>query len=207
MIQAWAEKGGQGQKLWGQRAVKRLAFLGRAQTYSSDNQVQDNLESGRDYGSESGSDSKEGSDIRSGRITRKSMGLSLGQMGTNPIEENRPFADWPDLLDYKGHETCFMGGELGLKQGPALWLSMPSECRISTSRETNIAEEGIKEISMEEGELREESTQEDDCVPIERYVNNYNVQFPSSRLSVFGRPLLQGDSLGRGVPLGIKIWK
>ena len=119
-------------------------------------------------------------------------------MGPSPIEANRSIPNGPVLLDHKGYETKFVGGESGLKQGSALRLSMPSEGRISISREPNIAEEGIKEINKEEGEIREDSPQDDDCVHIERYVNNYNDQFPSSRLSVFGRPLLPGDFSGLG---------
>ena len=91
-----------------------------------------------------------------------------------------------------------MGGESGLKQGPVLRLSMPSEGRIPISSESNIAEEGIKEISREEGEIREDLPHDDDCVHIERYVNKYNDQSPSSRFSVFGRPMLPGDFSGLG---------
>ena len=139
----------------GQREVTRLASSSRVQTYSSENQVQNNLESGRGYGSDSGSGSTDGSDLGTGRILRKTMGLGLDQMGPNPIEANRSIPDGPVLLDHKGHEIKFVGGESGLKQGPALRLSMPSESRISISSEPNIAEEGIKEISREEGEIKE----------------------------------------------------
>ena len=187
-----------GTEVMGQCEVTRLASSGRVQTYSSESQVQNNLESGRGYGSDSGSGSTDGSDLGTGRILSRSMGLGLDQMGPSPIEAYRSIPDVPILLDQKGYETKFVGGESGLQQGPILRLSMPSKGRISTSSESNIAEEGIKEISREEGEIREDLPQDDDCVHIERYVNKYNDQSPSSRFSVFGRPLLPRDFSGLG---------
>ena len=130
------------------------------------------------------------------------MGLGLDQTGPSPNEANRSIPDGPILLDHKGYETKLAGGETGLKQGPVLRLSMPSEGRISISSDSNIAEEGFKEISREEGEIREALPQDDDCVHIERYVHNYNDQSPSSRFSVFGRPLLPGDFSGLGGTAG-----
>ena len=84
---------------------------------------------------------------------------------------------------------------------------MPSAGRVSTLSEPNIAEEGNYEFSREEGEIREDLHQDDDCVHTERYVNNYNDQSPSSRFSVFGRPLLQGDCSGLGGGGGGDIWE
>ena len=91
-----------------------------------------------------------------------------------------------------------MGGESELKQGPVLRLPMPSVGSVSIPSESNIVEEGNKVLSREEGEIREDLPQDDDCVHMERYVNNYNDQSPSSRFSVFGRPLLLGDFSGLG---------
>ena len=182
----------------GQREVTRLASSSKVQTYSSENQVQNNLESGRGYGSDDGSGFIDGSDLGTGRILSRSMGLGLDQMGPSPSEANMSIPDGPILLDHKGYETKCVGGESGLNQGPVLRLSMPSEGRISIFSESNFAEEGHKEINREEVEIREDLPQDDDCVHIERYVNNYNDQSPSSRFSVFGRPLLPGDFSGLG---------
>ena len=70
-------KGWSGIEVMGQREVTRLASSGRVQTYSSENQVQNNLESGRGYGSDSGSGSTDESDLGTGRILSRSMGLGL----------------------------------------------------------------------------------------------------------------------------------
>ena len=102
-----------------------------------------------------------------------------------------------------------MGEEHGLKQDP-LRLPMPFEGRVSISNESNIVEERNKDLSREEGEIRDDLPKDDDCFNMERYVDNFNDQSPSSRFSVFGRPLLpggfSGPGGGGGVPLGMKIW-
>ena len=91
-----------------------------------------------------------------------------------------------------------MGRETELNQDPILRLPMPSVGRGSTPSEPKIVEEGNDGFSREEGEIREDLPQDDDCVHMERYVNNYNDQSLSSRFFVFGRPLLQGDCSGLG---------
>ena len=191
-------KGWSGTEVMGLQEVTRPASSGRVQTNDPETQVQNNLESGRGYGADSRSGSTDGSDLGTGRFLSRSMGMGCDQMGPSPRETNRSIPDGPILLDHKGYETKFVGGESGLKQGPVLRLTMPSKGRISNSSESNIAEEGNKEISREEGEIREDLPQDDDCVHMEKYVKNYNDQSPSSRFSVFGRPLLPGDFSGLG---------
>ena len=91
-----------------------------------------------------------------------------------------------------------MGEDSGLKQGPLLRPPMPFEGRSSISSYSNIDEEGNKEHSREEGEIREDLPQDGDCVYMKRYEDNLNDQSPSSRFSIFGRPLLPGGFSGLG---------
>ena len=126
------------------------------------------------------------------------MGLGFDQLGPSPSESNKPTQDGPVSSGHKGYETTFVGGETGLNQGLVLRLPMPSAGNVSSPSESNTAEEGNKELSREEGEIRKDLPQDDDCVQMERYVINYNDQSPSSRFSVFGRPLLLGDFSGLG---------
>ena len=91
-----------------------------------------------------------------------------------------------------------MGGEHGLNQDLVLRLPMPSVGNISIPSESNIAEEENKELRKEESEIREDLPKDNDCDHMERYVKNYNDQSPSSRFSVFSRPLLLGDFSGLG---------
>ena len=178
----------------------------RVQTNKSGTQEQNNLYSGRGYGADSGSVSTVGSDLETGRTLSRPIGLGLDQMGPSPSESNRPCPDGLISSGHKGFETTFAGGGTGLNQGYVLRLHMPSIGRVSIPSESNIAEEGNKDLSREEGEIREDQPQDVDCVHMERYVNNCNDQSLSSRFSVFGRPLLLGDFSGLGVSLGLKIW-
>ena len=58
--------------------------------------------------------------------------------------------------------------------------------------------EGNVRHRWEDGENREEHSQENDCINTHRYDDNLYEQFPSALISVFGRPLLPGDISGLG---------
>ena len=152
--------------------MTRPASLGRVQKIKSVTQEQKNLESGQVYGADSGSGSTDGSDLGTGRILSKPMGLGPDRMGPSPSKPIRPTPY--GLNSHKGFEVEFVGEEHGLKQDPVLRLPMPFEGRVSISNESNIAEERNKELSREEGEIREDLPQDDDCVNMERYVDNFN---------------------------------
>ena len=126
------------------------------------------------------------------------MGLGLNQLSPSPSESNRPITVGSTSSGHMGFETMYEGGENEQNRDSVSRLPMPSAGRVSTPSDSNIAEGGNYEFSREEGEIREDLHQDDDCVHTERYVNNYNDQSPSSRFSVFGRPLLQGDCSGLG---------
>ena len=168
--------------------MTRPASLGRVQKNKFVAQEQKNLESGQVYGADSGSGSTDGSDLGTGRIQRRRLGLD--RMGPSPSKLSRPTPDGSNPLGHKAFEAKFVGEESRLEQGPFLRLPMPFEGRVSISSESNIAEEGNKEHSREEGEIREDLPQDDACAHMERYVDYFNDRSPSSRFSVFGRPLL-----------------
>ena len=148
------------------------------------------------YGADSGSGSTDGSDLGMGPIQSRRLGLD--RMGPIPSKSSRPTPDGSNPLGHKAFEAKFVGEEFGLEQGPFLRLPMPFEGRVFISRESTIVEEGNKEHSREEGKIREDLPQDDGCAHMERYVDNLNDQSPSSRFSVFGRPLLPGGLLGLG---------
>ena len=102
------------------------------------------------------------------------MELGLNQLSPSPSEMSRPIPDGSAPSGHKGYETMLVGGEIELNQDPVLRLPMPSESRASTPVEPNIVVEGNYEFSREEGEIREDLSQDDDCVYTERYVNNYS---------------------------------
>ena len=185
-----------GTEVLGQQEVTRPASLGRVQKIKSMTQEQKNLESGRVYEADSGSGSPNGSNLGTGRILSRPMGLGPDRIGPSPSKPIRPTLDGSNC--HKGFEAEFVGEEYGLKQGPVLRLPMPFEGRVSISSESNIAEERNKELSREEGEIREDLPHDDDCVHMERYVDNFNDQSPSSRFSVFGCLLLPGGFSGMG---------
>ena len=62
----------------------------------------------------------------------------------------------------------------------------------------NVGKEGNVTHNWEEGEIREDLGQENDCVNIHRYGDNLYEQSPSSLISVFFRPLLSGGFSGLG---------
>ena len=192
------KKGWLGKEVMGQHEVTRPTSPCRVKTNKTVAQEQNNLESGRGYGADRRSGSTVGSDLETGRVLNRSMGLGLNQLSPSPSELNRPIIVRSTLSGHMGFETMYEGGETEQNQDPVSRLPMPSAGRVSTPSEPNIAEEGNYEFSREEGEIREDLHQDDDCVHTERYVNNYNDQSPSSRFSVFGRPLLQGDCSGLG---------
>ena len=103
---------------------------------------------------------------------------------------------------HKGFEIEFAREEHGLN--PVLKLPMHFEGGVSNSSESNNAEERNKDISREEGEIREDPSTDDDCVDMERYIDNFNDQSPSSRFSVFGRPLLPGAFSAPGGSSGLE---
>ena len=126
------------------------------------------------------------------------MGLGLDRVGPSLCNSSRPTPDGLNSLGHRGFKAKIVGEESGLKHGPLLRPPMPFEGRSSISSDSNIDEEGNKEHSREEGEIREDLPQDDDCVYMKRYEDNLNYQSPSSRFSVFGRPLLPGGFSGLG---------
>ena len=186
----------------GQQEVTRPVSLGRVQEIRFVSQEQKYIKSDRVYGADSGTGSIDGSDLGSGRILSRTMELGHDRLDPSPSKPIRPTPDGSNR--HKGFETEFAGEENGLIQYPVLRLPMNFEGRVSNSSESNIAEEGNKDISREEGEIREDLSKDDDCVDMERYVDNFNDQSPSSRFSVFGRPLLPGGFSGPGGPSGLE---
>ena len=77
----------------GQQEVTRPASSCRVQTNKSVTQEQNNLESGGGYGADSRPGSTEGSDLGTGRILSRPMGLGLDRLGPSPSEANRPIPD------------------------------------------------------------------------------------------------------------------
>ena len=126
------------------------------------------------------------------------MGLGLDRVGPSLCNSSRPTPDGLNSLGHRGFKAKIVGEESGLKHGPLFRPPMPFEGRSSISSDSNIDEEGNKEHSREEGEIREDLPQDDDCVYMKRYEDNLNYQSPSSRFSVFGRPLLPGGFSGLG---------
>ena len=190
-----------GTKLLGQQEVTRLAALGRMQNQDL------NHESGRADGTVCGSGSIDVLDLVSSRILSRAMGvgqLLMGQMGPSPSKSSGPIVDGPNSLDHKGFEEKFEGEDYGLKQDPVLRLHLPSEDSASISSESKIAEEGNKEFSREDGEIREDQPQDDDQQHLKRYADKFYDQSPSSGFSVFGRPLLLGGCSGVGGTYGFK---
>ena len=102
------------------------------------------------------------------------MALGLNQLSPSLSELNRPITVGSTSSGHMGFETMYEGGETEQNQDSVSRLPMPSAGRVSTPSEPNIAEEGNYEFSREEGEIREDLHQDDDCVHTERYVNNYN---------------------------------
>ena len=189
-----------GTKLLGQQEVTRLAALGRMQNQDL------NHESGRAEGTVCGSGSIDVSDLVSDRILSRAMvvgQLLMGQMGPSPSKSSGPIVDGPNSLDHKGFEEKFKGEDYGLKQDSVLRLPVPSEDSASISSESKIAEEGNKEFSKEDGEIREDQPQDDDREHLERYADKFYDQSPSG-FSVFGRPLLLGGCSGVGGTYGFK---
>ena len=162
----------------------------RVKTNKTVAQEQNNRESGRGSGSDKRSGSTVGSDLKTGRVLNRSMGLGLNQLSLSPSESNRLIAVGSTSSGHMGFETMYEGGENEQNRDSVSRLPMPSAGRVSTPSDSNIAEGGNYEFSREEGEIREDLHQDDDCAHTERYVNNYNDQSPSSSFSVFGRPLL-----------------
>ena len=190
-----------GTKLLGQQEVTRLAALGRMQNHDL------NHESGRAEGTVCGSGSIDVSDLVSDRILSRAMGvgqLLMGQMGPSPSKSSGPIVDGPNSLDHKGFEEKFEEEDYGLKQDFVLRLPVPSEDSASISSESKITEEGNKEFSKEDGEIREDQPQDDDREHLERYADKFYDQSPSSSFSVFGRPLLLGGCSGVGDTYGFK---
>ena len=191
-------KGWLGKEVMGQHKVTRPTSPCRVKTNKTVAQEQNNLELGRGSGSDKRSGSTVGSDLETGRVLNRSMGLGLNQLSPSPSESNRPITVGSTSSGHMGFETMYEGGENEHNRDSVSRLPMPSAGRVSTPSDSNIAEGGNYEFSREEGEIREDLHQDDDCVHTERYVNNYNDQSPSSCFSVFGRPLLQGDCSGLG---------
>ena len=95
-----------------------------------------------------------------------------------------------------------VGKGVGLGQEPLLKHSLQSRYQSPSPRELNVGNEENVTHNREEGEIREDLGQENDCVNIHRYGNNLYEHSPSSLISVFGRPLLQWDFSGLGDTIG-----
>ena len=67
---------------------------------------------------------------------------------------------------------------------------MPSISKSPITRVINAGKEGNVTHIWEEGELREGSIEEYDCVDMHRYGDNLYEQSPSPLFSVFGQPVL-----------------
>ena len=98
------------------------------------------------------------------------MGLGLNQLSPSP-SSNRPITVGSTSSGHMGFETMYEGGENEQNRDSVSRLAMPSAGRVSTPSDSNIAEGGNYEFSREEGEIREDLHQDDDCVHMERYVN------------------------------------
>ena len=196
-----ARKARTGTKLLGQLEGTRMAGLCRLQNQEM------NQELVREEGYVCGSDSIDVLETASGRKQCRALGvdhLRLGQMGLSPSQFSGPGVDGPIQLVHMSFEEKDEGGDYGVKQNSVLRLTAPPEDRVSTSGESYIVEERKKEVSKEDGVIRVDQPQEEDCVQSKRYTDKFYDQSPSSGFSVFGRPLLLGGCSGVGGVYGVK---
>ena len=104
-------KGWLGKEVMGQHKVTRPTSPCRVKTNKTVAQEQNNLESGRGSGSDKRSGSTVGSDLETGRVLNRSMGLGLNQLSPSPSESNRPITVGLTSLGHMGFETMYEGGE------------------------------------------------------------------------------------------------
>ena len=174
--------------------------------YPSMTQEQKELGSGQAYGAISGSGSTSDPGIELGRTQGSITGLDLDGTSQSPSYSNRPIPDGSNASSFKCSKAKDVGEESGLKQGLVLRPSLPPECKQASSRDSNFGEEGNNLHCREEVVTREDPPQDDVCFYTNRYVDNLNDLSPSSRFSVFGRPLLSGGFSGLGALQEMKIW-
>ena len=186
----------------GKSVGSRHASSGRVRMNLSMTQEQKDLGADQAYGAVSGSGFTFGSDLEMGRIQGRLIGLDLDWASQSPSYSNRPTLDGLNASSHKCSKAKDGGEESRLKQGPVLRPSKPLECKRSSSRDSNFGEEGNNTHCREEDKIREELPQDDVCLYTNRYVDNLNDLYPSSRFSVFGRPLLPGGFSGLGGTTG-----
>ena len=186
----------------GKSVRSRLASSGRVRMYLSMTQEQKDLGADQAHGAVSGSGSTSGPGLEMGRIQGRLTGLDLDWASQSPSYSNRPTPDGANASSHKCSKAKDVGEESRLKQGPVLRPSMPLECKRASSRDSNFGEEGNNTHCREEDVIREDLPQDDVCFYTNRYVDNLNDLSPSSRFSVFGRPLLSGGFSGLGGTTG-----
>ena len=188
----------------GKSVGSRSTSSGRVQRYLSMTQEQKELGANQDHGEISGSGSTSGPGFELGRSQGRLMGLDLDGASQSPSYPNRPIPVGPNVSNLKCSKANDAGEDSRLKQAPVR-LFMPPECNRASSRDSNFGEEGNNTHGREEDVIREDLPQDDVCCYTNRYVDNLNDLndlSPSSRFSVFGRPLLPGGFSGLGGTIG-----
>ena len=193
---------GIGEGRLGKYVGNRAASSGRVRRQLSMTQEQQVLGADKDHGPISGSGSTAGAGSEVGRSQESPTGLFLDGASKSPNYPNRPIPAGPIVSNLKCSKADVEGEDFGLNQTSVKSTKSP-ECSWVGSRDSNIGEEGNNTHGREE-EVRQgqEDPHLDDerCYSI-RYVDNLNDLSdlsPSSRFSVFGRPLLPGDFSGLG---------
>ena len=118
----------------------------------------------------------------------------------SPRYHNRPIPVGLKVSNVTCSKANNVGEENGLNQA-SVTPSMSPESKRASSRDSNNGEEVNNTHSRDEDVTREVLLQEDARCYKNRYVDNLNDlndMSPSSRFSIFGRPLLPGDFSGLG---------
>ena len=134
-----------------------------------------------------------GSDLVVGRI--EGMDLGLGRPNFMDSGPKPNITSSPHVLGFDGF-TCSKVMEKGdglrkeVQSRPSLQLNHKCSCSVGT--EENVIH------NWEADENREDHSQDNESLKINRYDDNLYVQSTSAIISVFGRPLLAGDTSGLG---------
>ena len=134
-----------------------------------------------------------GSDLVVGQI--QGMDLGLGRPNFMDPGPKPNITSSPHVLGFDGF-TCSKAMEKGdglrkeVQSRPSLQLNHKCSCSVGT--EENVIH------NWEADENREDHSQDNESLKINRYDDNLYVQSTSAIISVFGRPLLAGDTSGLG---------
>ena len=184
----------------GKSVGSKSTSFGRVRRNLPMTQEQQELGADQDHGATSGSGSTHGPGLELGRTKERLMGPDPVGASKSPRFHNRPILVGLKVSNVTCSKANNVGEENGLNQASVL-PSMFPECNRASSRDSNNGEEVSNTHSRDEDVTREVLLQDDARCYKNRYVDNLNDLndlSPSSRFSVFGRPLLPGDFSGLG---------